>query len=99
MSATPVGRSRTADTVAGFLAAISIFASLMGLLSIDFSLGSGIEVNARPLRVIPAALLLALVASAIGGRHVRLAAFAVGFGALCFALGLTFAVASSHPLW
>jgi hypothetical protein len=98
VSAAPVARSRAAETVAGFLAAVSIFVSLMGMLSIDFSL-SGLEVNARPLRVIPAALLLALVASAIGGRHVRLAAFAVGFGALCFALGLTFAVASSHPLW
>ena len=99
MSASPVGRSRPAETVAGFLAAVSIFASFTGMLSIDFSLGSSVEVNARPLRVIPAALLLALVASAIGGRHARLAAFAVGFGALCFALGLTFAVASSHPLW
>jgi hypothetical protein len=99
VSTAPAARSRSAETIAGFLAAVSIFASSLGLLSIDFSLGSSVEVNARPLRVIPAALVLALVAAAIGGRHARLAAFAVGFGALCFALGLTFAVASSHPLW
>jgi hypothetical protein len=98
VSAVPAQRSGAADTVAGFLAAVSIFASLMGLLNIDFSV-AGHDVSARPLRIIPGALLLALIAAAMGGRHQRLAALAVGFGALSFALGLTFAVAASHPLW
>ena len=99
MSATPAPRARPAESVAGFLAAVSIFASLAGLLQISFSLGSGVEVNARPLRVIPPALLLALVAAAIGGRHARLAAFAVAFGGACFIVGTFFAIVTDHPIF
>ena len=86
MSATPYERSRPAETVAGFLAAASIFVSVTGIAY-------------RPLRLIPIALILALIATGIGGRASRLAAWAVGIGALAFVAGMSVAVITSHPLW
>jgi hypothetical protein len=86
VSATPIQRSRPADTVAGLLAALSIFASAMGIAW-------------RPLRLIPLAILLALIALTIGGRHERLAAWAIYIGAAAFVLGMAAAVITSHPLW
>jgi NADH:ubiquinone oxidoreductase subunit 5 (subunit L)/multisubunit Na+/H+ antiporter MnhA subunit len=53
VSATPYPRSRPAETVAGFLAAASIFVSITGVMY-------------RPLRLIPLAIVLALIATAIG---------------------------------
>jgi len=43
--------------------------------------------------------VLALIALAIGGRHERLAAWAVYIGAASFAAGLAAAVITSNPLW
>ena len=86
MSSTPYGRSRPAETVAGFLAAASIFLSLAG-------------VAYRPLRLVPFAILIALIAVGIGGRNERLATYAVSIGAACFAVGMAVAVITSHPLW
>jgi hypothetical protein len=79
-------RARPAETVASFLAAAAIFVSLMG-------------VAYRPLRLVPIAILLALIASAIGGRATRLATWAVATSAACFTVGLAAAVLTSHPLW
>jgi len=79
-------RARPAETVAGFLASAAIFVSLIG-------------VAYRPLRLIPLAIVLALVATAIGGRHGRLATIAVYLGALCFAIGLAAAVITGNALW
>ena len=77
---------RATETLGGFLAAASIFVAAIG-------------VAYRPLRLVPLAILLALLAAAIGGRHSRLAMLAAAMGAACFVLGLAFAVATSHPLW
>jgi hypothetical protein len=77
---------RPVETLAGFLASTAIFVSAIGIAY-------------RPLRLIPLAILLALLASAIGGRNARLAFFAVYAGAVCFALGMAFAVITSNPLW
>jgi hypothetical protein len=74
------------ETLAGLLAAAAIFVSAIG-------------VAYRPLRLIPFAILLALISAAIGGRNARLATAATFIGAGCFVLGLAFAVATSHPLW
>jgi hypothetical protein len=74
------------QTLGGFLAAAAIFVSAIG-------------VAYRPLRLIPFAILLALISVAIGGRSVRLATAAAFIGAGCFVLGLALAVATSHPLW
>jgi hypothetical protein len=86
VSATAVERSRPAETIAGLLAAIAIFVSLTGVVY-------------RPLRLIPLAILLSLVALAIGGRHERLAGYAVMTGAVCFVVGMAAAVITSNPLW
>jgi len=82
----PIDRPRPAETVAGFLAAAAIFVSLTGIAY-------------RPLRLIPFALVLALISAGIGGRAARLAAWAVGICALSFALGMATAVVTSNPLW
>jgi len=86
MSAYPETRQRPADAVAGLLASLSIFASLIGLAY-------------RPGRLIPGALVLALLAVAMSPRHQRLAAFAVGIGAACFVIGMAAAVITDHPLY
>ncbi|HEY8726139.1 MAG TPA: hypothetical protein VIL91_05495 [Gaiellaceae bacterium] len=86
MSSTSYRRGRPAETVAGFLAAAAIFLSLVG-------------VAYRPLRMVPFAILLSLIAAGIGGRNERLATYAVSIGAACFAIGLAVAVITSHPLW
>lgn len=86
MSSTSYERARPAETVAGFLAAASIFVSVTGIAY-------------RPLRLIPIALVMALIATGIGGRASRLAAWAVGIGAAAFAVGMAAAVITSNPLW
>jgi hypothetical protein len=86
VSAQPEARQRPADAVAGLLASLSIFASLVG-------------VAYRPGRLIPPALLLALLAAAMGGRHSRLAAFAIGIGGACFVIGMAAAVITDHPVF
>jgi hypothetical protein len=86
VSSTPYERTSPAETVAGFLAAAAIFVSLTGIVY-------------RPLRLIPLAIVLALVATGIGGRVTRLATWAVGIAAASFAVGMAVAVITSHPLW
>ena len=87
MSAQPQSASSgTAETLASFLAAVSIFAS-------------GIGVAYRPARVIPFALLLALLAAAIGGRATRLAAWAIAIGGVCFIVGMAIAVVTDNPIF
>jgi hypothetical protein len=86
VSAQPAEEARLAEAVAGLLASLSIFTSLIG-------------VAYRPGRLIPSALLLALLATAIGGRHSRLAAFALVTGGACFVVGMTVAVITSNPVF
>ena len=86
MSSTPYTRSTTAETVGGFLAAASIFVSATGIAY-------------RPLRLIPLAIVLALIAVGIGGRATRLGTWAAGIGAFAFAAGMAAAVITSNPLW
>ena len=86
MSAQPAERSSPAETVAGLLAAVAIFAELTGVVY-------------RPLRLIPFGILATFVAIGIGGRHLRLAGISLAVGAVCFVVGMTVAVLTSHPLW
>ena len=87
MSAQPQSASSgTAQTLASFLAAVSIFASCIG-------------VAYRPARVIPFALLLALLAAGIGGRATRLAAWAIAIGGACFIVGMALAVVTDNPIF
>jgi hypothetical protein len=79
-------RSRSSETVAGFLSALAIFTSLIALAW-------------HPLRLLPVAIILALIAAAIGGRNRRLAYWATMICAVCFFLGMTIAVVTSRALW
>jgi hypothetical protein len=79
-------RGAPTETLGGFLAATSIFVSAVGLAY-------------RPLRLVPLAIVLALLAAGLGGRSSRLALYAVVTGAACFVAGLAFAVITTHPLW
>ena len=78
--------ARPSETVAGFLAAIAIFAALIALAW-------------HPLRLVPFAMILSLIAAAMGGRHQRLAFAAAMISAACFFLGMTIAVVAGTPLW
>ena len=86
LSSAPYERARPAETIAGFLAAASIFVSVTGIAY-------------RPLRLIPLAIVFALIAAGIGGRAERLATWAVAIGAVSFAVGMAVAVITSNPLW
>jgi len=80
------GEKRSAETVAGFLSAIAIFMSLVGLAW-------------HPLRLILPSLAIALIASGMGRGKGRLQFAAVLICALCLFFGFTIAVALSKPLW
>jgi hypothetical protein len=82
----PIDGARPSETVAGFLSALAIFASVIGVVW-------------HPLRLIPVAIILALIAAAMGGRHDRLARAAVMICAVCFFLGMTISVVTSRALW
>jgi hypothetical protein len=86
VNAQPVEKDRPAETVAGFLAAVAIVAALLSLAY-------------RPVRLDPFAIVLAVIAAGIGGRHQRLAAFAVATASVCFVLGMIIAVWTEKPLF
>ena len=88
MSVAPHAESprRSGEAIAGLLASLSIFASCIGL-------------TYRPARLVPAAILLALLATALGGRHSRLATIAIAIGGVCFIVGMTIAVVTDNPIY
>ena len=75
-----------ADTVAGFLAALTL---LGGLLSLVW----------YPGRVGSAALLVGLVAAALATRQRALAAAALAFTTLCWVAGMVIAVVAERPVF
>ncbi len=79
-------RWSTADTVAGFLATLSIFASALGLIW-------------RPVRLIPFAVVLALIAARMSARNQRIAWYAVVAAVVCWTAGMTIAVVTENPLY
>ena len=80
------GEKRSSETVAGFLSAIAVFVSLVGLAW-------------HPVRLILPALAIALIASGMGSGKGRLQFAAVLICGVCFFFGMTIAVALSKPLW
>lgn len=87
LSAEPVDRSGSAETLAGFMAAAAIFVGAIALA-------------VRPLPLSVAAIVLSLVATAMSGpRSARLAAFSVGAATLAFVVGMTIAVLTDHALY
>ena len=79
-------RWSTADTVAGFLATLSIVASALALVW-------------RPVRLIPFAVVLALIAARMSERNQRIAWYAVVAAVICWTVGMTIAVVTENPLY
>jgi hypothetical protein len=77
---------RTAGTVAGYLSALAIFTSIVGIAW-------------HPLRLILPSLLIALVSSGLARREGRLQLASVLICGVSLFLGLALAVATSHPIW
>jgi Co/Zn/Cd efflux system component len=75
-----------ADILAGFLATASIFVSALGLVD-------------RPARMLPVAVLLALVAARMTSRNTRLPGIAVAAAVVCWTLGMTIAIVTQNPLY
>jgi len=82
----PSERRQTTENVAGYLAAISIFASLIALAW-------------HPLRLLGPSLLIALISAGMTGRGKRLPFAAVLIGAACFFAAMTISVVTGRALW
>ncbi|HET8606098.1 MAG TPA: hypothetical protein VFL66_03610 [Gaiellaceae bacterium] len=74
------------ESVAGLLAAAAIFA---GITAIAY----------RPVRLAPAAILLALVSAGMSRRWSTLTSVALAVAGLGWMLGMAIAVVTDHPLW
>jgi hypothetical protein len=98
MTAFPEEQRDRLDTLAGLMSATAIFVALIGATNFDLSVG-GTHFEMRPIRIGIAAVALALIAAAIGGRHRRLAAAAVAISGLCWVLGMAIAVITTRPLF
>ena len=79
-------RWSTEETVAGFRAPLSICASAIGLVW-------------RPMRLVPVAILIALIAARMSARNERIAFYAVIAGVICWTAGMAFAVVTENPLY
>lgn len=86
MSTYPSRGENARETVAGLLATAAIFASLLGLAY-------------RPARIIPFAVVIALVAARMTTRWSRLAGAAVVAGVVCWVIGMTIAVLTENPIY
>ncbi|MEP6909492.1 MAG: hypothetical protein ABI896_03555 [Actinomycetota bacterium] len=89
MSSAPFENDRAtpAEVAAGFLAAISLTASLLALMY-------------RPVRLAPFAILIALIAAALAkDRNSKLAGAAVAAGTLAWLVGMAIAVLMSRPIY
>jgi hypothetical protein len=78
--------SRATPLVAGYLAALSMAASVVGLAW-------------HPLRLIGPAIVIAMISAAMTGRNNRLSFAAVVVAAACFFLGMTISAVTGRPLW
>ena len=89
---------RPAEAIAGLLAATAIFIGALVAMDIAFTI-SGVRLEFSPIRVGVPTEVAALLAAALGGRHARLAAFAVVFCTLCFFVGMVVVVVTGRPLY
>ena len=86
------------ETFAGLMSSAAIFIAVIGVTNFNLSI-NGTHFQLRPVRVEVAAVILALVAAGIGGRHRKLATVAVGFAAVCWFLAMVIAVLTKRPLF
>ena len=86
MTAPPVRVTRPSELAAGFLAALSM-------------VGSALSLAYEPMKVLPFAVLLALIATGMAPPKSRLPLIAVAVSAVCFVAGFTIAVLTESPLF
>jgi hypothetical protein len=86
------------DTLSGLMSAAAIFLALLGATDLHLTI-SGQDVQMRPVRTGVAAVVLALIAAGIGGRHRKLAAAAVAIAGAGWVLGMIVAVVTTKPLF
>jgi hypothetical protein len=87
VSTTPFDdRLRPSEIAAGFLAAISLTASVVAVVY-------------EPVKLAPFAILVGLIAAGLAGRNSRLAAVAVAAATIAWLVGMTIAVLFSRPLY
>jgi hypothetical protein len=86
-------RLSASDTIAGLLAVASIVLSGIGM-----GFGLLLQLDARPARVVPVAIIAALVATRMSARFQSLALKAALFGVLAWVVGMTVAVITDGPL-
>ncbi len=84
--ATPASDSSSSDLTAGFLSVLSIVGSVLGVVY-------------QPVKVLPFAFLIALIAVGMGSRTNKLPLVAIAVGSVAFIVGLTVAVTTNHPLY
>lgn len=90
----PTERSfSSVDTVAGILAVGSIVLS-----AIAMGFGLVLDVDARPTRLIPGAVIAALAAARMSPRFQSLALKAVAFAMVAWVVGMTLAVITENPI-
>jgi hypothetical protein len=78
--------ARPSELLAGFLAVLAIVAS-------------GLALAYEPIKVIPFAGVLALIATVMAPRNSRLPLIAVFIVGICFFVGMTIAVTTNHKLY
>ena len=86
-------RASAKDTIAGLLAVASIVLS-----GIAMGFGLLLQLDARPARLAPVAILLALVAARMSERFQSLALKASLFAAFAWVVGMTVAIVTDGPL-
>jgi putative Mn2+ efflux pump MntP len=86
------------DTLSGLMSATAIFLAFLCATDLHLSI-AGTDVQMRPVRIGVAAVVLALVAAGIGGRHRRLAAAATAIAGAGWLLGMVVAVITERPLF
>ena len=96
-SETTANRDRL-DTLSGLMSAAAIFLALIGATDLHLSI-SGQDVQMRPVRIGVAAVVLALIAAGMGGRHKKLAMVAVAIAGAGWVLGMIVAVVTEKPLF
>jgi hypothetical protein len=79
-------RSEAVEAVAGLMAAAALFTGLVAIVY-------------KPTRIATGAIVIALVAAAMGGRHRKLAAWAVAITAASWLLGMAIAVWTKSPIF
>ena len=86
MSSTTRDSIRPAEAIAGFLAASGLF---LGVLELFY----------RPFRLVPAAVILLIIATVMSRSQQRLIKLGFATVGICFVVGAALQVITHHPLY